>query len=125
MKDYLLLKTVALLGASGVILGAMGAHMRSILQTDSWATAVQYQFMHTLALLAIAVWGKQGLNLSAKISAGLFIAGILLFSGSIYFMGLRQIYSIETGAFVGKFTPVGGLCFVAAWLSLLFWKKSE
>ncbi len=124
LKDNLLLKTVAILGASAVVLGAMGAHMRSILQSDSWTTAVQYQFLHTLALLGIAIFTyRQKMEWPAKISAGLFIIGILLFSGSIYIMGLRQIYSIEIGAFVGKLTPVGGLCMVAAWLSLLFWKK--
>jgi uncharacterized membrane protein YgdD (TMEM256/DUF423 family) len=99
-----------------VALGAFGAHaLRARLSPDNLAvfqTGVQYQMFHGLALLAVAYaagrWGG-ALPLWAGI---LFLAGTVLFSGSLYLLTL-------TGARVlGPLTPVGGLAFLAGWVCL-------
>ena len=108
----------ALGGMLGVGLGAFGAHaLRS--RFDSYTmgvfeTAVQYQFYHSLALLAV---GTLLLNhpesLWLKASAIAFVAGMLIFSGSLYvlsFTGLKWL---------GAITPLGGLGFIGGWLCLL------
>jgi uncharacterized membrane protein YgdD (TMEM256/DUF423 family) len=108
----------ALGGLLGVAFGAFGAHaLRDRL--DDYArgvfeTAVQYQFYHSLALLAVALlllqFPDSGL---LKSSAVLFVLGILVFSGSLYllsFTGLRWL---------GAVTPLGGLAFIAGWACLL------
>jgi uncharacterized membrane protein YgdD (TMEM256/DUF423 family) len=118
-----LLKIVSILGASAVILGAIGAHSAIKYELTSWTTAVQYHFIHTLALLGLALLAQNYLSTALKISFYLFLVGILLFSGSIYFMGIRKIYGFEFGAFANSVTPIGGLTLIAAWISLLFYKK--
>ncbi len=112
--------TLTLAAFSGflcVSLGAFGAHaLRN--RFDDYAmgifeTAVQYQFYHSLALLAVGVLMMQipGSAL-LRSSALLFVAGICVFSGSLYllsFTGLRWL---------GAITPLGGLAFIGGWLCL-------
>ena len=112
----------ALAGTLGVALGAFGAHaLRARLapeQLASWNTAVQYHLIHTVVLLALALWAQASAR-PVGLPAALFSAGIVLFSGSIYLLVL-------TGArWLGPVTPVGGLCFIAGWLSLLLLLRSE
>jgi len=112
----------ALAGTLGVALGAFGAHaLRARLapeQLASWSTAVQYQLIHAVVILALALWAQASAR-SVALPAGLFGAGILLFSGSIYLLVL-------TGArWLGPVTPLGGLCFIAGWLSLLLLLRSQ
>lgn len=113
----------AVSGFLAVSFGAFGAHaLRNRL--DDYAlrvfeTAVQYQFYHSLALLAVAlllVRHPQATLLHS--SAWLFFIGIVIFSGSLYvlsFTGLRWL---------GAVTPIGGLAFVAGWgcLAAAGWK---
>ena len=77
----------SLSGASGVVLGAFGAHaLRARLPADklaSWTTAVEYQLLHSVALLALALWAAAS-GRAVTLPAALFSAGIVLFSGSIY-----------------------------------------
>jgi uncharacterized membrane protein YgdD (TMEM256/DUF423 family) len=106
----------ALLGALGVILGALGAHglegRLSSDQLESWNTAVRYHLLHSVALLALALFGAAS-GRSIQLPGWLFSLGILLFSGSIYLLAM-------TGQrWLGPVTPVGGLLFIAGWLSLL------
>jgi uncharacterized membrane protein YgdD (TMEM256/DUF423 family) len=105
--------------AAAVALGAFGAHaLKGRLAADAMAvyqTAVQYHFWHALGLLAIGIlllhWPD---TLALSVAAWLLIAGIVLFSGSLYVLAL-------TGAqWLGALTPFGGAAFIAAWLAL-FW----
>jgi uncharacterized membrane protein YgdD (TMEM256/DUF423 family) len=105
----------ALLLFVAVALGAFGAHaLKSRLTPDlqaAWQTAVQYQAWHALALLAIGVLLLVRPDARVGIAAWLFVAGIVLFSGSLYAMAL-------TGARgLGAVTPFGGVAFLAGWLA--------
>lgn len=76
---------------------------------DVWNKAVLYQFVHALALLALAA-----LPVTRTLPAGLFVAGIVLFSGSLYLLALTNV------RWLGAITPLGGLCFLAGWVALFF-----
>ena len=111
----------ALLGALGVILGAFGAHglqtRLSAEQLESWDTAVRYHLLHSVALLALALFAIET-GRSIQWPAWLFSLGILFFSGSIYLLVL-------TGQrWLGPVTPLGGLCLIAGWLSLVSLARS-
>ncbi|WP_372795922.1 DUF423 domain-containing protein [Pontiella sp.] len=112
----LFLSLGAVSGAIGVILGAFGAHGLQDRLTEklmkTWQTGVEYQFYHTFALLVIGL-------LALKFQSGLltssgwsFVAGILLFSGSLYALSLSGITKL------GAITPIGGLFFIAGWILL-------
>lgn len=119
MLAGLVIKIAAVSGFLAVALGAFGAHgLKSRLSIEMMAvyqTAVQYQFVHTLALLAVALlmqqWGQTRL---LAVSAWAFIVGLILFSGSLYvlvFTGIKQL---------GAITPLGGVSFLIAWTTLFF-----
>ncbi len=123
-RFYLLIS--ALSGMSAVALGAFGAHgLKKLVSPEllaAYQTGVQYQFIHTLALLAIAILlllvkPTPGLKNKLKISASLMIVGIVLFSGSLYSM---TFMSVAGGfpAWLGPITPIGGLSFIIAWILL-------
>ena len=101
--------------AAGVALGAFGAHaIKSRISAESFAiyqTAVQYHFWHALGLLGVGLLMAQWPAAhSLGWGAWLLIAGLILFSGSLYALAL-------TGAsWLGMLTPVGGTAFIAAWL---------
>ncbi|MBP8170891.1 MAG: DUF423 domain-containing protein [Pseudomonas sp.] len=117
-----LLLLAALFGFTGVGLGAFAAHgLQGQLSAEYLAvfhTAVHYQMLHALALLALAgLWQRLGGRL--LVAAGLcFCAGILLFSGSLYALTLTGIRAL------GMITPVGGLTLLAGWwcLGLAAWR---
>ena len=99
-----------------VAAGAFGAHaLRGKLTPDAlnaFEVGVRYQFYHALALLAVAWASSHWPNSNAAIAAWLFVAGTILFSGSLYVMSLTGIQSL------GMVTPIGGLLFIAGWLYL-------
>lgn len=104
-------------GFLAVALGAFGAHaLKSRLSADMlsvYETAVQYHFYHTLALLAVALLLANGVQQGLlKASAILFLLGLVLFSGSLYALALSGV------KILGAITPIGGLCFLAAWACL-------
>jgi uncharacterized membrane protein YgdD (TMEM256/DUF423 family) len=106
----------ALAGAAGVALGAFGAHaLKARLAPDMlavWQTAVQYHFWHALALVAIGILVATSLPASTalKWSGWLMVAGLALFSGSLYALAL-------TGArWLGAITPFGGAAWIVAWV---------
>ena len=108
----------AFAGALGVVLGAFGAHaLRGSIEPrlmETFQTAVQYQLIHALALLLVSLtMGWLGQSLSFEISAYAFIAGIILFSGSLFGLVLTEI------RWLGPVTPLGGLCLIVGWLALL------
>lgn len=102
----------------GVALGAFGAHsLKEKLTPEMLAVfevGVRYQMYHALALFAVA-WAiahYPGANLAAP--GWLFVAGTVIFSGSLYALALSGV------RWLGAVTPVGGLCFLAGW-ALLAW----
>ena len=121
------ISTIGILGAIAVALGALGAHAlknqlpTGLITTDQlngFDTGVKYQMYHTLAmLLMIAI--KQQLNSRfLNWAYWFFFAGIILFSGSLYFLCTRNLYGADWLKFLGPVTPIGGLCFVAGWICL-------
>lgn len=111
------LAVAAVAGASGVILGAFGAHaLRARLEPADlavWHTAVTYHLLHAVAILALALYG-QATHRQVGLPAGLMAAGILLFSGSLYLLATAG------WRWLGPVTPLGGLCFIAGWVAI-FW----
>ncbi len=111
------LVTGALLAALAVVCGAFGAHaLRGVLAPERQAvyqTAVQYHFLHALGLLAVALTLERlpGQRL-LRWAGGCMIAGVVLFSGSLYLL------SLSGSGWLGAVTPLGGLAFIAAWLLL-------
>jgi uncharacterized membrane protein YgdD (TMEM256/DUF423 family) len=116
---------VGFLGMTAVALGAFGAHGLKLLlepeQMETFRTGVLYHFIHTLAMFALVI-GRQhtkSLNLMPLI---FFAIGILLFCGSLYLLSCKSILGIEHWSFLGPLTPVGGLFFIAGWMSVMFLK---
>jgi uncharacterized membrane protein YgdD (TMEM256/DUF423 family) len=104
---------VGVAGASGVLLGAFGAHaLRGSLDAQAmelWHTAVSYHLWHALALaLAVAV----GTGRSARVAVWSLALGIVLFSGSLYALALGA------PRWSGIITPFGGLAFLLGWVAL-------
>jgi len=107
----------AILLAMAVALGAFGAHaLKTRLTADMLAvyqTAVQYHAWHGLGLLAVGVLMLQWPESTAlRWSAGLLLAGVLIFSGSLYALAVSGV------RWLGAVTPIGGAAFIAGWLML-------
>lgn len=116
------IKTAALLGALSIILGAFGAHaLKEIFTADIlqvYETAVRYQMYHAFALLAVGILYKEFTNKKIKLAGDLFIAGIILFSGSLYVLCFIEYQHVSSLLWIGAITPLGGLCFIIGWLLL-------
>ncbi len=121
MMNTRILPSAALLGAAAVALGAFGSHGLKPYMTDYqisiFEKGIQYHFVHTLALLATGILMNQSNRTWLRRSSYLFILGILLFSGSLYLLACRDLLPFSV-SWVGPLTPIGGLCFIAGWLSL-------
>jgi uncharacterized membrane protein YgdD (TMEM256/DUF423 family) len=113
-------RTLFIAAVSGlivVLLGAFGAHA---LETripaallDTWQTAVQYQMFHTLALVGVGILQREpALQAALQRVAAFFLAGIVIFCGSLYVLALSGL------TWLGMVTPIGGLLFLAGWLQL-------
>jgi uncharacterized membrane protein YgdD (TMEM256/DUF423 family) len=114
-------KLFVIIGAVGgflsVALGAFGAHGLNDKITkhfmEIYQTAVQYQMYHSLALLLVGILAIQWQDsASLRWSGYLMIAGIVLFSGSLYVLSLTGI------RWLGAITPLGGIAFLVAWFLL-------
>lgn len=106
------------LGALSVGIGAFGAHgLQDTLsangKVDTFETAVKYQFYHTLALLLLGILMMNFQHAYLNYAAYAFIAGIVVFSGSLYVLSLTNI------SILGAITPIGGLGFIAGWVFLV------
>ena len=112
----------ALLLFLAVAAGAFGAHgLRDKLDAysmDVYEKAVFYQFVHALALLIVAGLGLANIFSAAQVQpiGALFLFGIIFFSGSLYGLALSGV------KILGAITPIGGVCFLVAWL-MLAWKS--
>lgn len=122
------LRLTAIFGLAAVAIGAFGAHglkgAFEARQLDAryllgiYEKGVQYQFYHTLALGLVALLLQNRPDSEWLRRAGqLFVAGILLFSGSLYLLACRDLLPFPVG-WVGPVTPLGGLCFMAGWAAL-------
>lgn len=118
MKPKTCLLVAALAGATAVLAGAIAAHGGGG-QAGPVQTAVRYHMYHALALLGVAALAAREPETSYALPIGLFIAGIVLFSGGIY---LRALLG---PAVPGALVPVGGTAFIAGWLALAWcaWRK--
>ncbi|MFH5883245.1 DUF423 domain-containing protein [Halalkalibaculum sp. DA3122] len=114
----LFLSIGAINAALAVMLGAFGAHglkeRLTVDMLDIFETAVQYHFYHALGLLAVGLlaihYPESG---SLKWAGWLMLAGIVIFSGSLYILSVSGI------RWLGAITPLGGISFIAAWVLLL------
>ncbi|GAA0880143.1 DUF423 domain-containing protein [Algoriphagus jejuensis] len=120
MKGKTIIMIAGLSGTLAVGLGAFGAHgLAEILnntgRVDTFQTAVDYHFYHTLALLFIGLLALVRPNWkSLPFTVWSFIGGILLFSGSLY------ILSLTGRTWWGAVTPLGGVGFIMGWLGLFY-----
>lgn len=120
-KLFLALGAVA--GALAVAFGAFGAHaLRARLAPEMlgiYQTAVQYHFWHALGVIAIGLAAAHlPDSMALRWSGALMLAGILLFSGSLYALALTGVRAL------GAITPIGGAAFIAAWIAFAWaaWK---
>ena len=109
-------------GMLSVILGAFGAHaLKKVLSTEqlvTFETGVHYQMYHALFLLFIGLTTSLS-EKSKKIIYYFTVTGVLLFSGSIYFLATNNLTSFDFTK-IGFITPIGGLFLILAWTVLLF-----
>ena len=114
MKQILVIAAIS--GMLAVVLGAFGAHILKKMITpdmlEVYKTGVQYHFYHTFALLGTGILLHLQPSKSLKIAAYLFMAGIVLFSGSLYALAITDIKVL------GIITPFGGVAWLIAWLLL-------
>jgi uncharacterized membrane protein YgdD (TMEM256/DUF423 family) len=105
-----------ILGFLAVAIGAFGAHaLKATLEANGttaiFQTGVQYHSTHALALLLVALLSEHFPHAKPLRTAGwLFVAGVVVFSGSLYALALTNI------RFLGAITPIGGLCFLVGWV---------
>ena len=123
MKNRTILISGAIFMALGVLLGAFGAHALKTRLTPEmmqiYQIGVEYQFYHAMGLLFTGIIGFQ-INSKWVSRSAIFLGiGIILFSGSLYLIALSGIKAI------GAITPIGGLLFIAGWISLAIgvWKR--
>lgn len=118
MKERTLIAAGALNMFMAVGCGAFGAHgLKKMISEEMlaiWHTAVTYQVMHALGMIAIALLMPRMNSAALRWAGALMLAGIVIFSGSLYLLAL-------TGTrILGAITPLGGVAFLAAWL-LVAW----
>ncbi len=116
-------------GAIAVALGAMAAHfLKSKIETgliteanlQAFETAARYQIYHSIALLILALYiEKFNAKLISK-AAYCFMAGIVLFSGSLYLLTTAKLFGFSDVRWLGPITPIGGLFFITGWILLAF-----
>ena len=115
--DFFWIRAGSLMMFLAVALGAFGAHgLKDVLSPEMKAvfeTGVRYQVYHALGLFVIAWLSTRAYSRAIDLAGWCFLAGILLFSGSLYALSLTGIKKF------GAITPLGGLLFLAGWFCLL------
>lgn len=121
-KNRTYVKAAAIFGALAVIFGAFGSHALSDMlqpaQLEAFKTAVAYQFYHVPALMSVGILYKRYHSRMLERAAEFFIAGMVLFSGSLY---VSTLLHLSGRAGLGMFsfvTPLGGLLLVLGWICM-------
>ncbi|MBD0830944.1 DUF423 domain-containing protein [Aestuariibaculum sediminum] len=111
----------AVLGVTSVLLGAFGAHgLKTLIPADAiniFETGVRYQMYHALFLMVVGLIPLMA-NKSKKIILYLVLAGVILFSGSIYGLATNTLTSFDFKN-IGFITPIGGLFLIVSWVYLI------
>ena len=122
MSKSILIKA-GVLGVIAVLGGAFGAHaLKEILSPEhlvSFQTGVRYQLIHAVVLLFLFLLINKFESAPFKIAANLIFWGVLLFSGSIYILTLKNIIGLEALKFAGPITPIGGLLIISGWVFIV------
>ena len=128
MAIRLLIAAGALLLAVATALGAIASHALGAsldaAALHSFETAVEYQFVHSLGLLAVAILAERQASRPLLIGAALLIVGILLFCGGVY------ASSLDGPRWLAGLAPTGGVSLIAAWVVVAFavvhqaWRKT-
>jgi uncharacterized membrane protein YgdD (TMEM256/DUF423 family) len=115
----------AILAFLGVALGAFGAHVlqeqlgMSARWLEVYRTGVQYHLIHAVALLFVGMLAERFPDRPALRRAGwLFVAGIIVFAGSLYALALTSLLPSGPVRVLGAITPLGGVCFLVGWALL-------
>jgi uncharacterized membrane protein YgdD (TMEM256/DUF423 family) len=116
------LKIASVFGVLSVGLGAFAAHALKGHIADYalsiFETGVRYQFYHVFALFVTGILYKEFSNKFIRWTGILFITGIILFSGSLYFLTYIKGVALPGYSWVGAITPIGGLAFILGWIFL-------
>ncbi|KFF16305.1 DUF423 domain-containing protein [Flavobacterium hydatis] len=118
--DKKIIATGAFFGMLAIILGAFGAHalkkVLSIEELVTFETGVRYQMYHAFFLFFVAT-RKELSQRTLKVIYNLAVAGVILFSGSIYLLATNNLTSFDF-RIIGFVTPIGGLLLILAWTVL-------
>ncbi len=118
-----LIRLASVLMIIGIILGAFGAHFLkakiSEKLIEAYKTGILYHLLHTIALLAIGL-SNLPFSKNLKRAKNFLFAGIILFSGSLYLLSIKEIAKFPDFLdFIGILTPIGGISFICAWVFLI------
>lgn len=120
--DKKIVITSCLLAALTIAIGAYGAHgLKELVDAGSlntFETGVRYQMYHVLALFVLG-FAEKIPEATRSWVFWFFIFGIILFSGSIYLLSMKELLSFNV-SFAGPITPIGGLLFIFGWLRLAY-----
>jgi uncharacterized membrane protein YgdD (TMEM256/DUF423 family) len=120
--------SIGLLGALAVALGALGAHfLKNLIPSgtmtldllDGFDKGVRYHFYHLLAMILVVLLERFFDSKFLRWAYRFFLWGIILFSGSLYFLCTRHVLGMEFLKVLGPVTPLGGICFIVGWLMLV------
>jgi uncharacterized membrane protein YgdD (TMEM256/DUF423 family) len=119
MRTKFILLVAMISGALVVALGAVGSHVLHDLllhndRVDTYHTAIRYHAFHTVALFCIGILGRIIRSNQLALAAYCMLAGMILFSGSLYLL------SLVDQLFLAYITPVGGILLIVSWLILFF-----
>lgn len=113
-----------LLMVFAVVFGAFGSHVLKEYigeaELNTWDIGIRYHMVHALAVIILGVTHRHFDEKKLGLALGLFILGIFIFSGSLYFLAMRNIWGNDSFKIIGAITPFGGASFIAGWLVLFF-----
>ena len=112
----------SLLAALAVIAGAFGAHaLKHVLSErymHAYQTAVTYHLFHSLAIILCAILQPSLHAQRIRRAYHFFLAGLILFSGSLYLLSIFAGTGYDSFSRIGVITPVGGWCFISGWIMI-------
>ena len=123
MKSVNYIKQIALSWAICISIGALGAHwLKTQLSADhlaSFETGNRYHFYMNIALMLLVLLEQRFEIVNFNKIVKIMMAGLLLFSGSIYILATKSIHGIEAVRFLGPVTPIGGVLMIISWVMLV------